>query len=100
MELHKTDDNPADLPSRGLTARDLKESELWWYGAQFLQYEAESCPRSEVIETTSATNEMTKKKSEKKKTMGYKKYLSGRYLITELRTEIRTYKIFIPVKTC
>ena len=66
MELHKTDDNPADLFSRGLTARDLKESKLWWYRAQFLQYEAESCPRSRVIETTSATNEMTKKKSEKK----------------------------------
>lgn len=99
MELHKTDDNPADLPSRGLTARDLKESKLWWYGAQFLQYEAESCPRSGVIETTSATNEMKKKKSEKK-TMGYKKYLSGRYFITELRMEIRTYKIFILVKTC
>ena len=65
MELHKTDDNPADLFSRGLTARDLKESKLWWYRAQFLQYEAESCPRSRVIETTSATNEMTKKKSEK-----------------------------------
>ena len=32
--------------------------------------------------------------------MGYREYLSGRYFIAELWLEIRTYKIFILVKTC
>ena len=35
----KTDDNPADVPSKGLLAQDLKESKLWWCEAEFLQYE-------------------------------------------------------------
>ena len=29
-------DNPADLPSRGLNARELANSEVWWNGPQFL----------------------------------------------------------------
>ena len=52
----KTDHNPADITSRGLSAQDLKESKLWWCGAVFLEYEEDSWPRSRVIETTTATN--------------------------------------------
>ena len=59
----KTDYNPAGFSSRGLIAQDLKESKLWWCGAQFLQYEEGSWPRSRVSETT-ATDELTKKKSD------------------------------------
>ena len=60
----KRDDKPADLPSRSLTAQDLKESKLWWCEAEFLQYEEDSWARSRVIETA-ATNKLSKKKSDK-----------------------------------
>ena len=49
-----------------MSAQHLKESKLWWCGAEFLQYEEDNWPRSRVIETTTATNELTKKKSDKK----------------------------------
>ena len=62
----KTDGNPADLPSRGLPAQDLKESKLWWCGAEFLPYEEDNWPRSRIIKTTAVTNELRKKKSEKR----------------------------------
>ena len=39
MEFWKADDNPADLPSRGLSGQDLKGSKLWWCESEFLQYE-------------------------------------------------------------
>ena len=32
-------ENPADLPTRGLTAADLELSELWWNGSAFLYEE-------------------------------------------------------------
>ena len=48
-----------------MSAQDLKESKLWWCRAEFLQYEEDSWPRSRVIETTTATNALTKKKSNK-----------------------------------
>ena len=31
------DKNPADLPSRGITAKELEENSLWWGGPQFLR---------------------------------------------------------------
>ncbi len=31
-----TDNNPADLPSRGMTAQELVSSQLWWHGPQWL----------------------------------------------------------------
>ncbi len=31
-----TTDNPADLPSRGMTAQELVSSQLWWHGPQWL----------------------------------------------------------------
>ena len=63
----KTDDKPADLPSRGLTAQDLKESKLWWHGAEILQYEENDWQKSRVIGTATAVNELAKEKGYKKR---------------------------------
>ncbi len=36
--------NPADLPSRGLTVEELKNSTLWWSGPDFIQADKASWP--------------------------------------------------------
>ncbi|CAD5213153.1 unnamed protein product [Bursaphelenchus okinawaensis] len=43
------DQNPADLSSRGTTLSQLKNSDLWWHGPQFLQYPKEHWPKDIVI---------------------------------------------------
>ena len=60
-------DNPADLPSRGLTAKELMSSSLWWHGPKFVledksnwpeQKHSRSIPDSEtkkIFPTVSAT---------------------------------------------
>ena len=42
--------NPADLPSRGTTGTDLKSSETWWKGAEFLQCPEEEWPSDMTCE--------------------------------------------------
>ncbi|XP_043227504.1 uncharacterized protein LOC122384292 [Amphibalanus amphitrite] len=37
----KSEDNPADLASRGLDASELKNCDLWWHGPKFLMDSAE-----------------------------------------------------------
>lgn len=37
-------ENPADLPSRGMKAEDLKQSETWWYGPPWMVKEKEMWP--------------------------------------------------------
>ena len=37
-----TKKNPADLPSRGLSASELRDSQLWWFGPDYLQSNDES----------------------------------------------------------
>lgn len=36
--------NPADLPSRGLSARELQSSNLWWQGPTFIREEKSAWP--------------------------------------------------------
>jgi len=42
----RTQNNPADLISRGSTVEELKGCELWWKGPQFLQENIDSWPES------------------------------------------------------
>ena len=36
--------NPADIPTRGLGATDLKDNETWWYGPKFLRQTSDNWP--------------------------------------------------------
>jgi hypothetical protein len=40
-----TDENPADLISRGVNAEEIKDSTLWWHGPEWLLLEEGSWPR-------------------------------------------------------
>ena len=63
-----TDENPADLGSRGVLASQLKENQLWWYGPSWLtgrpdewpaMTEAYETPESQVEEKKSTTGLLT-----------------------------------------
>ena len=43
-------ENPADLGSRGATARHLRDSKLWWQGPQWLRLGKNSWPSSFLVE--------------------------------------------------
>ena len=40
--------NPTDLPSGGMSAKQLVNSRLWWNGPEFLQLPAKEWPRAQV----------------------------------------------------
>ena len=44
--------NPADLPSRGLTGNEMVDNSTWWCGPQFLQLPEEECPQEEATVDT------------------------------------------------
>ena len=41
--------NPADLPSRGVGASELRNSRMWWEGPAFLQLPIEKWPLHEIV---------------------------------------------------
>jgi hypothetical protein len=41
--------NPADLPTRGLSAEELKDSTLWWNGPDFIKQDQSTWPTSAEI---------------------------------------------------
>jgi hypothetical protein len=51
-------DNPADLPSRGLTAKELVESSLWWNGPSFITGDKEHWPKTKQIDISVRDNEI------------------------------------------
>jgi hypothetical protein len=51
--------NPADLPSRGISAKELKESKLWWHGPEFVQHDESTWP-DEIPSNTSPDTEVKK----------------------------------------
>ncbi|XP_025407359.1 uncharacterized protein LOC112681309 [Sipha flava] len=52
-----TEDNPADIVSRGCTASKIIESSLWWNGPDWLNAQEEGWPKNNVIEINSCTLE-------------------------------------------
>ena len=65
-----TKDNPADIPTRGLSGRLLAESSLWWTGPVFFRRPREQWPKQpEVVETRSAWEGY--RKEEKRRVEGW-----------------------------
>jgi hypothetical protein len=55
-----TSQNPADLPSRGVTADKLVESTLLWIGPKLLEQDPENWPKNRVEKSESADQEVKK----------------------------------------
>ena len=49
--------NPADIPSRGCSGKDLVESELWWSGPTFLREPSNLWPETPSISAPNTTSE-------------------------------------------
>jgi len=56
-----TDQNPADLPTRGMSATELKGNKMWWKGLKFLSMPEDTWPKTEIDVTAEATLEVRKK---------------------------------------
>ena len=56
-------ENPADLPTRGLTAADLELSEFWCNGPAFLYEEKDEWKKTDMISTEDASKEVSKENS-------------------------------------
>ena len=44
--------NPADLPSRGLSATELITSKLWWHGPDFIHEDPKNWPKEQAIKSS------------------------------------------------
>ena len=47
-----TKENPSDIPTRGLRARDMGGARLWWEGPEFLRYPPERWPEQPHVRRT------------------------------------------------
>ena len=56
-----THQNPADLPTRGMSVTEIKRSEMWWKGPNFLSMPEDAQPKTEIDATPEATLEVCKK---------------------------------------
>ena len=51
------EENPADIGSRGVSALELKQSELWWHGPMWLKERKDSWPTVKAIQPTTESSE-------------------------------------------
>ncbi|KAK3108760.1 hypothetical protein FSP39_015041 [Pinctada imbricata] len=58
-----TEENPADLASRGTTVEKLVEEIKWWYGPSFLREPEQTWPKNKIEKSDSAQNEIKKGKT-------------------------------------
>ena len=60
--LHvSTHQNPADLPTRGMSVTEVKGSEMWWKGPRFRGLPKDTWPNTEIDVTPEATLKVRKK---------------------------------------
>ena len=60
-----SDSNPADIPSRGMRIKELKNSRLWWQGPEFLRRGKEQWPLDKAGEQLKVTAVATNIEREK-----------------------------------
>lgn len=53
-------ENLADIASKGCSAKDLINNELWWTGATFLYRSSNECPKSDIREAENSRTERSK----------------------------------------
>ena len=58
-----TKENPADLPSRGLSSNELKGNSLWWKGPEWLTHNQVSWPTWNLLKIDEETLEKYNQKS-------------------------------------
>ena len=56
-----THQSPADLPSRGMSVTEVKRSDMWWKGPNFLSMPEDTWPKTKIDATPEATLEVCKK---------------------------------------
>jgi len=44
----KSEDNPADIASRGICATKLKDCSIWWNGPKWLSMSKDHCPKLQL----------------------------------------------------
>ena len=59
-----SEENPADIISRGMAAKELENEELWWFGPKFLKNEKSSWPENKVEKFDESLKEVKKAKQE------------------------------------
>ncbi|XP_075161781.1 uncharacterized protein LOC142234502 [Haematobia irritans] len=55
-----SEDNPADVASRGCTPSELKSHHLWWHGPQWLKLPGDRWPNFETLEDTNLETKTVK----------------------------------------
>ena len=50
-------ENPADLPSRGLEAKELVSNETWWNGPKFLHHSPDTWPNNAMAQGSAITDD-------------------------------------------
>ncbi|KAK3102963.1 hypothetical protein FSP39_015321 [Pinctada imbricata] len=58
-----TEENPADIASRGTTVEKLVEEIKWWYGPSFLREPEQTWPKNKIEKSDSPQNEIKKGKT-------------------------------------
>ena len=50
-------ENPADLPSRGLEAKELASNETWWTGPKLLHHSPDTWPNNAMVQGSAITDD-------------------------------------------
>lgn len=60
-----TADSPADLASRGISAKELVKNDLWWHGPHWLKQQQSEWPKSDIFLTIENQQAMVVEESSK-----------------------------------